>query len=168
MKKSDERKVNDITTGRIYKKRTNPLPVSAPNKSKVSATVKSAESCMTSANMEETDSTMDKKRAQDNLVLLESSKQQEGSSATKTYEKEQVLEVEFSMGVDEPVKTKQKLRMQLDKEELISSTFVSPVKGKLAEMDIKLGDYLLSETVKPENIKIRMEKGKLSITVKSQ
>ena len=96
VKKSDERKVNDITTGRIYKKRTNPLPVSAPNESKVSATVKSAESCMTSANMEETDSTMEE-RAQDNLVLLESSKQQEGSSSTKTYEKEQVLEVEFSV-----------------------------------------------------------------------
>ena len=79
-----------------------------------------------------------------------------------------MLEVEFSVDVDEPVKTKQKLRMQLDKEELISSTFVSPVKGKLGEMDINLGDYLLSETVKPENINIRMGKGKLSITVKSQ
>ena len=165
--KGDERKVNDITTGRIYRKRTNPLPVSAPNESKVSATVTSAERCVTSADMEEKDSTMEE-RAQDNFVLLESSKEQEGSSATKAYEKEQVLEVEFSVDVDEPVKTKQKLRMQLDKEELISSTFVSPVKGKLGEMDINLGDYLLSETVKPENINIRMEKGKLSITVKSQ
>ena len=106
-------------------------------------------------------------RAQDNLVLLESSKEKEASSATKKYEKEQELNVEFSVGIDEPVKTKQKLKMHLDKE-LISSSFDSPVKGKFGEMDINLGDYLLSETVKPENINIIMEKGQLSITVKSR
>ena len=41
---ADERKVNDVTSGRIYRKRTQPLPVPAPVKhQKVSATVTAAD-----------------------------------------------------------------------------------------------------------------------------
>ena len=169
---ADERKVNDVTSGRIYRKRTQPLPVPAPVKhQKVSATV-------TAADNGTADLVLDQKgqgfASAENEILPTrvANSDREINSKVPEIDTHQLeaqsnntdsLEIEFSVKGDKDNKTTQQFDLIKGGETFISSTTINVGHISAGEMRFSLEDYFGPGDIEAKNISVQVEKEKLKL-----
>ena len=154
--------MRDISTVRIIRKGTSPLPVSAPIK-KVPAIASTSKASLSASEM---DKTVKTESHENNSQVVD---EQQVNDPEKTDEiVKQELNVNFTVISDENVNTKQTLKVKLDEVELMSSTVRECGKRKLSEMNINFGDFLQTITINPEDIFQRKKEREISICFKTQ
>ena len=66
------------------------------------------------------------------------------------------------------IRSRQSFSLSIDEEEVVSSSVVIQANRGLGTMDFSLGDFVSSQSVKPENINIKVDKGKLVMTINTE
>ena len=161
----DERKIQDISSGRVIRKRTCSMPVIAPVKSnKPSATVISADvegGPGSNGNFKEP--VPHSPEMMSKSCAVKESAEQAQAECKKTEE----LQLKFKVNVGSLGKVKEQLELSKDGEVMINTMFVGSASRRFGGMNINLGDYLESPTLKPENISVKIENGQLSLIVRT-
>ena len=81
--------------------------------------------------------------------------------------KTEELQLKFKVNVGSLGKVKEQLELSKDGEVMINTMFVGSASRRFGGMNINLGDYLESPTLKPENISVKIENGQLSLIVRT-
>lgn len=144
----DTRKVNDIRTGRIYRKKCEPMPVIAPIKHK-------------KLPVEDTDMKTDEiKSVKEDTDRKESDLKEPKSSSTSTEEVNTGLEISFSVkGGD---RTTQTLNVVKDGEQYFSSTSAN-FGPSFGDMKFNMEDFFGPGTANLRNISVEVQKEQLKI-----
>lgn len=80
----------------------------------------------------------------------------------------QTLKLQFSVDQGSDLRSRQSFNLSVDEEEVVSSSFIIQANRGLGAMDFNLGNFVSSQSVKPENINIKVDKGKLVMTMNTQ
>ena len=159
----DHRSVTDIRSCRMFRKRTCPTPVVAPIKfTKASATI-------TSASSEYKEDIGSGEKLHINEVEPASSSKMPDEIPSKEEPRQKLMPtknttIEFAVngGADS---AKQELRIQQNGEDVM---FMSQRRAKTRSIDLNMSDFMEADSVRPENISIKVTGGKLVMDIKTE
>ena len=159
----DHRSVTDIRSGRMFRKRTCPTPVVAPIKfTKASATI-------TSASLEYKEDIGSGEKLHINKVETASYSKMTDELPTKEEPQRKLMTVqnttiEFAVNGGED-SSKQELRIQQNGEDVM---FMRQRRAKTRSMDLNMSDFIEVDSIRPENISIKVTSGKLVMDIKTE
>ena len=163
----DRRKINDIREGRMIRKRTHPDPVIAPVKKSVKTVVQLNERTVHNKQEESSGEESQAKVMCSSGNTSKGGKDSSQRSAGMESQKQR-LKLQFSVEQGKDIRSRQSFSLSIDEEEVVSSSVVIQANRGLGTMDFSLGDFVSSQSVKPENINIKVDKGKLVMTINTE
>ncbi|MEW8547547.1 MAG: hypothetical protein AB2693_28910 [Candidatus Thiodiazotropha sp.] len=162
---TDKRNVNNIREGRMIRKRTNPNPVIAPVKKSVKSAIAQISERKVSDRMKESSGEEPQVPAICSSDLTRKSEKINCPASVRKENQKQTLELQFSVDQGCDKKSRQSFNLSVDKEEVVSSSIMIQANRGLGVMDFNLGNFVSAQSVKPENIKIKVDNGKLIMTM---